>query len=110
MDSNYNQTEHAANFKLRETKTELITMTTVHRQQTNHQKFTIIRGNEDCHNCSGNRSLILLLYTTCQFVRKQKENLLINILKHFQRQPPFPYLQLYYVLATDSTEKTLILV
>lgn len=81
-------------------------MTTVHRQQTNHQELTIIRGKKDFHSCSGNRSLILLVYTTSQFVRKQKENLLIDILKHWERQPPFPYQQLYYVLATDLMEKT----
>jgi hypothetical protein len=39
-------------FYVGETKTELRTRMTVHRQQTRHQDLTIIRANEHFHDCS----------------------------------------------------------
>ena len=67
-----------------ETKTELRTRMTVHRQQTRHQDLTIIRANEHFHDCSGGHFKIFPLYkvnTEGDFLRRRKETLLINILK-----------------------------
>ena len=71
-------------FYVGETKTELRTRMTVHRQQTRHQDLTIIRANEHFHDCSGGHFKIFPLYkvnTEGDFLRRRKETLLINILK-----------------------------
>ena len=55
---------------------------TVHRQQTGHQDLTIIRANEDCHDCSGGHFKIFPLYkvnTGGDVLRRRKETLLINM-------------------------------
>ena len=49
-------------FYVGETKTELRTRMTVHRQQTRHQDLTIIRTNEHFHDCSGGHFKIFPLY------------------------------------------------
>ena len=71
-------------FYVGETKTELRTPMTVHRQLTRHQDLTIIRANEHFHDCSGGHFKIFPLYkvnTEGDFLRRRKETLLINILK-----------------------------
>jgi hypothetical protein len=63
---------------------------TVHRQQTRHQDLTIIRANEHFHDCSGGHFKIFPLYkvnTEDDFLRRRKETLLINILKHVNEVP-----------------------
>ena len=71
-------------FYVGETKTELRTRMTVHRQQTNHENLTIIRANEHFHRCSSGRFKIFPLYMVNRrndCLRRRKEELLINILK-----------------------------
>jgi hypothetical protein len=63
-------------FYVGETKTELRTRVTVHRQQTSHQDLTLIRGNEHFHHCSGGHFKIFPLYkvnTEGDFLRRRKE-------------------------------------
>jgi hypothetical protein len=63
-------------FYVGETKTELRTRMTVHRQQTRHQDLTIIRANEHFHDCSGGHFKISPLYkvnTEGDFLRRRKE-------------------------------------
>ena len=70
-------------FYVGETKSELRTRMTVHRQQTNHEDLTIIRANEHFSRCSGGKFDIFPLYIVFgnAFYRKEKERLFINILK-----------------------------
>lgn len=71
-------------FYIGETKTELRTRMTVHRQQTNHQELTILRANEHFRICSGGHFRIFPLYkVNCESdsFRKRKEGLFINILQ-----------------------------
>ena len=68
-------------FYVGETKTELRTRVTVHRQQTRHQDLTLIRANEHFHHCSGGHFKIFPLYkvnTEGDFLRR-KETLLFNM-------------------------------
>ena len=70
-------------FYVGETKTELKTRMTVHRQQTNHEDLTIIRANEHFAHCSGGQFHIFPLYKVYgnDFFRKEKEHLFIDILE-----------------------------
>ena len=71
-------------FYIGETKTELRTRMTVHRQQTNHEELTILSVNRHFRHCSGGDFMIFPLYkvnSTDDLLRKQKEKLFINILK-----------------------------
>jgi hypothetical protein len=64
-------------FYVGETKTELWTQMTVHRQQTRNQDLTIIRANEHFHDCSGGHFKIFPLYkvnTEGDFFKKKKRN------------------------------------
>jgi hypothetical protein len=61
-------------FYVGETKTELRTRMTVHRQQTRHHDLTIIRANEHFHDCSGGHFKIFPLYkvnTEGDFLRRR---------------------------------------
>jgi hypothetical protein len=74
-------------FYVGETKTELRTRMTVHRQQTRHQDLTMIRANEHFHDCSGGHFKIFPLYkvnTEGDFLRRSKETLLIRLIKIFK--------------------------
>ena len=54
------QSGNCGEFYVGETKTELRTRMTVHRQQTRHQYLTIIRANEHFHDCSGGHLITTL--------------------------------------------------
>ena len=70
-------------FYVGETKNELRTRMTLHRQQTNHEDLTLIRANDHFHRCSNGRFKIFPLYMVNRqndFLRRKKEELFINIL------------------------------
>ena len=71
-------------FYIGETKLELKTRMTLHRQQTNNENLTILRANRHFRECSNGEFYIFPLYKVnvdSDYFRKRKEEHFINILK-----------------------------
>ena len=71
-------------FYIGETKLELKTRMTLHRQQTNHENLTILRANRHFNQCSNGEFYIFPLYKVnieSDFFRRRKEEHFINILQ-----------------------------